>query len=496
MLSSLYSGISGLLSNSNTLNVVGNNIANVNTVGYKSCSTNFADVLYQSVSSTSGSSQVGRGSTLAAVTTNFSQGSFETTSSGTDLAIGGSGFFIVQKPGSESLYYTRAGSFKLDEDGYMVDVNGNYLQGKVMDRTTTPPTAQGVDRDIIISQEPSSPKSTEVIDMTVNLQSDIDWSGTVSTPTGTGLSGVTVTAGAFPATGTYSFSVAAGSGAGLYDITMTLPDGSTVVETDVSASTTVTDFGGSGIDATFGALAAGNTSGVTLAPTSNYSSSITVYDSLGTGHTVTINFRKSSESSTQSVWDWTATVEGNDVIAAGGSGSLTFNTNGVLVAGGEEQAITFDFEGAAAGQVIDLVLASSTQYPISSKTNYQTQDGYAPGVLQSISVSEDGIISGTYDNGQILQLYQITLATFNNPNGLKKEGGNLYSATMDSGVAYTTTPGDSGTGALSANSLEQSNVDLATEFVKMIVAQRGYEASSKVITTTDEVLQTLMNLKR
>jgi flagellar hook protein FlgE len=113
-----------------------------------------------------------------------------------------------------------------------------------------------------------------------------------------------------------------------------------------------------------------------------------------------------------------------------------------------------------------------------------------------VSVSSEGIISGTYSNGQILDLYQITLANFNNPNGLYKEGSNLYSETLASGVAYTNSPGEGGLGKISANSLEQSNVDLATEFVKMIIAQRGFQANSKVITTTDEILQELMTLKR
>jgi len=113
-----------------------------------------------------------------------------------------------------------------------------------------------------------------------------------------------------------------------------------------------------------------------------------------------------------------------------------------------------------------------------------------------VTVSAEGVISGHYSNGQILNLYQLTLANFNNPNGLKKEGSNLYSETIESGVAYTNAPGEGGLGKISANSLEQSNVDLATEFVKMIIAQRGYQANSRVITTTDEVLQELMNIKR
>ncbi len=503
MLSSLYSGISGLLANSQTLNVVGNNIANVNTVGYKAASTIFSDVLYQTVSAGSGSAQVGRGSSLSDVRTDFSQGSFETTTSGTDLAIGGSGFFIVKKDGSDSSYYTRAGSFSLDSDGYMVDTNGDILQGKVIDSATG--TAYGVDTDIIVSQEPSQPKATSEINMQVNLQSNADFSGTISIdPATTQISGVSVTSGSSPATGNYSIASisqntdADGNPDGTYAVTITLPDGTTTVTGNASSNGTVSDFGGCGLNITFGDLSTTPPSGAfTLEGGSNYSSSIMVYDSLGTAHTVTISFRKSTEESDgQAVWEWNASVSGDDTVGSGGSGTLTFNNNGVLVAGDLPQSVTFDFAGAAPGQVIDLSLAGSTQYSTSSKTSSQSQDGYPPGTLESISVSGDGIISGTYDNGQIIQLYQITLATFNNPDGLKKEGNNLYTQTLESGYAYTTTPGEGGTGALSSNSLEQSNVDLAAEFVRMIVAQRGYEASSKVITTTDEVLQTLMNLKR
>jgi flagellar hook protein FlgE len=180
---------------------------------------------------------------------------------------------------------------------------------------------------------------------------------------------------------------------------------------------------------------------------------------------------------------------------------MTFNENGVLESGeGAPQAVTFDFVGAQQNQKIDLVLGpksgegSSTQYSSASTTTYVGQDGYAPGVLQSISVSNGGVISGTYNNGQILQLYQLTLASFNNPQGLKKEGGNLYSATLDSGAAYTNAPGQGGTGTITSNSLEESNVDLATEFVNMIIYQNGYEANSKVITTTDQILQELINI--
>jgi flagellar hook protein FlgE len=431
MLASMYSGISGLKTNGDSLNAVGNNISNVNTTGYKSSRASFEDVLYQTMTGASGSSQVGRGSALAAVVTDFSQGSFETTNSSTDLAIGGAGFFIVKKSGSETPYYTRAGGFSLDKTGSMINSEGDYLQGKAIDQTSG--TAYGVDTDIVISQQPSQPKATTTVDMVVNLDSTSDFS-----------------IGAFDPT-----------------------------------------------------------SPASQTSTSHYASSITVYDSLGTGHVMTVYFRKDSfdPATQQSTWQWYVVPQGGDVQTSGpgtlgNPGILTFNNSGVLTAGGSAQAMTFDFAGAAAGQTVNLVLGSSsgagatTQYDIASKTNFQSQDGYAPGVLEGITVSKEGIISGTYDNGQILKLYQLDVASFNNPQGLHREGGNLYSETLASGTAYTAAPGQGGMGSIASNSLEQSNVDLATEFVRMIVAQRGYEANSKVITTTDEVLQTLMNLKR
>ena len=133
---------------------------------------------------------------------------------------------------------------------------------------------------------------------------------------------------------------------------------------------------------------------------------------------------------------------------------------------------------------------------MASTTNFQTQDGYAPGSLTNVTVSTDGTISGNYSNGQVLNLYQVTLASFNNPWGLTRLGGNLFGETYESGVAYTNAPGVGSLGNINPNSLEQSNVDLATEFVNLITTERGYQANSKVITTTDEMLQELLQIKR
>ncbi len=619
MLSSFFSGISGLMSNSHSINVVGNNIANVNTAGYKTSRTTFEDVLYQSINGASGTSQVGRGSTLSSVDTMFSQGSFESTSEPTDLAIGGEGFFMVKSGDDGTTYYTRAGQFRFDKDGNMINPTGYVLQGREIDRTTHAPV--GVNEDIVISQEPSEPRATETIGMVVNLQSNADWKGTINTfdtagtsiaavadggapidgdytlttngttltltiaernaggaltgneytytgtiaistaypnwqatgidvttaaaltngtqhftvtggvvsalaAAGTSISNTTASSGKYPMVGDYTAVVSGGT-----TLTVTVkrrgPDGlltgdETTYTGTIAANTTYTDWQNSGLDITTAAALANGTQTFDISgfqyqyisasqnptATSDYSSSITVYDSLGQAHVVNVYFRKAYETTTgQGVWEWMTVLDANDSVTNTDTlvdwGELTFNNTGALVSGGDPVAVTFDFsQGAIQDQVIELVFGSgsgggtSTQYPIASTTNFQTQDGYPPGTLTSITVSAEGIISGHYSNGQILDLYLISLADFNNAQGLKKEGGNLYSETLASGPAYTNAPGEGGLGKINPNSLEQSNVDLATEFVKMIIAQRGFQANSRVITTTDEVLQELMNLKR
>jgi flagellar hook protein FlgE len=607
-------------------------------------------MLYQSIFGTAGSSQVGRGVALESVDDNFQQGSFQSTNTPTDLAIGGGGFFIVRKSNSKETDYTRAGQFSFDKDGFMVDPTGNVLQGKVIDPVSKTPG--GVLTDVNIPQGPSQPKETDFIGMAVNLQSDAPFKGTVGAVTGTsGLTQVAASGSQYPMPGTYTAVVtnrviatdpithtgtnAASLGTPFtgvvkindYEIDLPTTNGPTTAQSlatyldsmlampsagyasQVWASYTVDASGNeylslsataNGVDISFddGALATGSTgwtasdksstdlygsimtltsvrtnpdgtqstkiytgkvsseagtlqnwgdapnqsgldvtfsppgdfviaqgtsdftvngfepqqvsSTVNPATTSNYSSAVTVYDSLGQAHVVNVYFRKGWQEVANgvqtNVWEWYAEVNGTDSASGQNTvaqwGYLRFNSNGVLVSGGETHTINFNFSnGAQPNQKIDLVLGSgsgggsTTQYPMASTTNFQTQDGYAPGSLTNVTVSKDGIISGNYSNGQVLNLYQITLANFNNPWGLSRLGGNLFSQTYLSGVPYTNAPGVGSLGNINPDSLEQSNVDLGTEFVNMITAERGYQADSKVITTTDAMLQTLLDLK-
>jgi flagellar hook protein FlgE len=253
--------------------------------------------------------------------------------------------------------------------------------------------------------------------------------------------------------------------------------------------------------------------------TANYSTSLVMYDSLGNQHTVTYYFRKAFTASDNSstTWEWFAYLPASETASgeaeAQARGTLTFNQEGTLTGESEVEWLTeasdgtagegFDFGGGAQPQQevdIDFGLETqtnvSTQYSSPSSTLYQVQDGYGSGFLQDVAVDTDGVVTGNYSNGQVLYLARVALANFTNAWGLSREGGNLWAETRQSGQPLTGTPGTAGLGKIAPNSLEQSNVDLSTEFVNMIIQQRGFQANSRIITTTDDMMAELINLKR
>ncbi len=253
--------------------------------------------------------------------------------------------------------------------------------------------------------------------------------------------------------------------------------------------------------------------------TSNYSTSLVMYDSLGNQHTVTYYFRKAftAADNSSTTWEWFAYLPSSETASgeaeAQARGTLTFNQEGTLTGESEVEWLTeqsdgtagegFDFGGGAQPQQevdIDFGLETqtnvSTQYSSPSSTLYQVQDGYGSGFLQDVSVDTDGVVTGNYSNGQVLYLARVALANFTNAWGLSREGGNLWAETRQSGQPLTGTPGTAGLGKIAPNSLEQSNVDLSTEFVNMIIQQRGFQANSRIITTTDDMMAELINLKR
>jgi len=510
--SSLFSGISGLSTHGNAMSVIGDNISNVNTIGFKSSRTTFQDVLSQSVATAAGTAQIGRGTSLSDVDTLFQQGSFESTSNATDLAIGGSGFFIVSPEGSETEYYTRAGQFRFDENGNFVTPSGYVVRGWELDNNGND---IGTIRDIQLSTFTSPPDATETITAITNLDTqDISnsnslfdmWDGTAAEPVGDTTYGYQTAVRIYDALGNaldvtvfYDKMVDPAVGASEYY------DGSVDWENTWEYLVTCNpadderDVAISGT-AQAGLLMRGT---MTFDSTSGALDSVSAFEWDGANNPAnTSSWQRCANFSTNGYPECTARfVTGVDqpisVQLGVRSTSGDWTADGTPL--GADYAETLD--EIAGGELIpgsswEPQALTSTQYASSSTTIYQTQDGYGTGFLESISVDTDGIMTGHYSNGQILNLYRVGLAKFNNEQSLFKSGGNLWQATRSSGDAITGHPGENGLGRIAPNSLEQSNVDIASEFVKMITTQRGFQANSRIITTVDSLLNELINLKR
>jgi flagellar hook protein FlgE len=410
MIASLYAGISGLSANATAMTVIGDNIANVNTTAFKSNRSQFANILSTSLGGESATAGVGRGVEFWGVNAQWTQGSLENSSSATDLAINGKGFFMVQDP-SGSNFYTRAGSFTFDKNGYLVNPDGMQLQGYAIDANGN----IGSISDIYIPGERISPPvSTTEFNFDINLSS-----GAVAGDTYTTAQTMYDSLGnAIPATFTFTRQAAAQT----WTVTGSIPS---------SAGTGVTFGGNPSLDVVFDAT------GVMTAPAGN----VTVALALTNG--------ANPLSATWTMLD--------------GSGNS---------------------------------LGDITGYASESGTTFQYQDGYPAGSLRGISVDETGVVTATYSNGEMTPMFQLALADFPSYDGLTKMGRNLYAESIGSGQAL---PGVAGTGRLGSvapSSLEMSNVDLAEEFVKMITTQRAFQANSRVITSSDEILQELINIKR
>jgi len=621
MIGSLFAGVSGLNSNSTAMTVIGDNIANVNTTAFKSNSCSFANILSQSLEGSIGS-DIGRGVYFWTTTPAWTQGSLETTSSATDLAINGRGFFLL-KDASGTEYYSRAGQFQFDKNGKLLNPDGLVVQGYQLSADGT----LGQLGDIIIPLGSSAPSATSKMNVTVNLDSDTTseaaaagtLDGQIAIQANTGMAGnvtINVADGAAVAeVSTVQCSGQAALSGGEY-FTLDSPTtgyfvwydvdngsveptvaGRTAIAVDISSGDTAAqvaaktaaaieaaaDFaaaangdvvtitnaaGGAATDAADGdtgftiatltdgmnAVTAGNetvsingsimtvriengvttqqqiadaiasqsmidtatattpaaawtlgvgTDTITLtggADGGTYSTTITVYDSLGNDIPLTITFEKTA---VQNQWTWSASVPSSAGSVANGSGTLVFTSDGTL-ANGVDEVISintttgatspleitwdmFDDSGVTNGQL--------TSYAAPSTKTFSQQDGYPTGNLQSVVVDERGVVTGMYSNGR-MDFYQIALVDFASYAGLAKMGKNLYTETMASGEAMPGTVGSGRLGTISPNALEMSNVDLAQEFVKMITTQRAFQANSKVITTSDELPEDLINIKR
>ncbi|GFM38456.1 flagellar hook protein FlgE [Desulfovibrio psychrotolerans] len=522
---SMYAGISGLTVHSQAMSVIGNNLANSSTIGYKSATTQFEDVFYSTVSTANGLNQVGHGATVSSIYQNFAQGSYESSTSDTAVAIGGNGFFMVNNPTTGSRYYTRAGNFEFDQYGYLVDAHGYRVQGwKAAEKTSSAGVVQtqGALTDLRLTSYQSPPSATSKISLSVNLDKTDDdnstntanpffamfseWDGSDDTPIGDSKYAYQTTITVYDEAGTgHELTVyfdrvsdpAVTSQAGGYQVW------EYIVTCDPTSDGRTVDGQKVGTTSAAGLLMAGtitfNSSGIMQGMTA-----FTLGDG-ATGDLKDLNSWTPAEFSDNGYPVFTANFSGSpnanfttDANAKTIELNLGLQNDGTGWNGATANAAALgnDFTSLFNVAQPDLQAGASTAYDSASSTYDQNQNGYATGYLQGISVDRDGVVSGQYSNGRIINLFVLALADFNNPQGLILQGGNLYSEGSDSGSARIGRANTSSYGSISANTLEQSNVDMSTEMVRLITTQRGYQANSKVITTADTMLQEAINLKR
>ena len=417
MLRSMYAGVSGLRSHQTMMDVIGNNIANVNTTGFKASTVTFQDTLSQMIGGagapqdqTGGTnpSQVGLGVRLSAIATNFSQGASQLTGRTTDLAIQGDGMFMARS-GGENLF-TRQGSFSFDTSGRLVTAQGAVVQGWLANGAGGLNTNSPVTDITLPVGQLLQPKQTQSAFLGGNLPADA-------------------------------------------------ADGAVVT------------------------------------------SSINVFDAQGSKFPVSLTFTKTGADS----WDVQATTP--DALDPDNpytiySGSMTFDPATGRPDSGTD--ITMSFPGGVGqwnGQDVTVDIgvgeaAGLQQFSGANSVSFESQDGSTVGFLRSFSISPAGILTGVFSNGQTRAVGQIAVANFNNPQGLEKVGDSMYRVSVNSGLPQVGTAGEGGRGSLAGGMLEMSNVDLAQEFTNLIVAQRGFQANSRIITASDELLQDLVNLKR
>jgi flagellar hook protein FlgE len=424
LLTALSSGTTGLEASSLELSIVGDNIANSNTIGFKAGRAAFEDALTQSV--IGGTGEIGLGSRLKSVQKILTQGALTSTGLATDLALQGNGFFVVKGNynGQSANFYTRAGQFTIDDNGYLVNLTGLRVQGFPADATGT---VSGLPGDLLVGTASAQPRATTEVDFKANLRAD---------------------------------------------------------------------------DAikTFDPLDPVNTS--------NFNTTVSVYDTLGAEHKMQVFFTKTGAGA----WSWNAMVDGGELtggtagtLTSVANGTLAFDTQGRLQT--QTQASNFLPLGAVNPQPLDFDfgddiasggtgLLGITQFAATSSATFIGQDGYGSGQLASVRIDAEGYVSGIFTNGQTRVLGQVAVAGFSAPDQLERVGGNLLQQTQSSGQPVVGAPGAGGRASIISGALEQSNVDLAQQFVRMIAAQRSFQANSKTITTADQLLTELINLRR
>ena len=412
LLSTLFSGVSGLNAQAKGMEIIGDNIANVNTAGFKKSDVVFGDLFSHVLHNGSTTSQLGGGTELTGVIQSFRQGAIESSSNALDLAIDGNGFFITSADGSTGQYYTRNGQFRMNDDGKVQSMTGEILKGFKYNNEVLSTTME----DINLAGVQSKPQASTYFNLGVQL----------------------------------------------------------------NASATAA---------------------------STFASPITLYNSVGSTITLNLAFTKVA---TGNKWTFAATTS-EGAITAGASGSVSFDTTGQLskVNGEdiEDHTFTIDFDDAVppanemalTWDLVNSVGATHgelTGFSADNNNNSLVQDGFKTGTLLALSVDNAGVINGLFNNGQSEMLYKVALADFLAPSGLTRVGSNRFAESAASGDPIIGVPQTGGMGSILGQSLELSNVDIAQQFVQMIKTQQAYQASARLITTTDDLLSESVNLVR
>ncbi|GAB4115040.1 MAG: flagellar hook protein FlgE [Sideroxydans sp.] len=475
-------GLSGLNAAAKNLDVIGNNVSNANTVGFKLSQAQFADVYANSLAG-SGAAQIGIGVRVAAVAQQFTQGNISTTNNSLDMAVSGSGFFRLSDNGA--ITYSRNGQFQLDKDGFIVSSQGLRLTGFLPNAlgqivATTP-------ADLQISMADLLPKQTTTINAGLNLdaRSSIIPAAPPFDPTNAATFNNSTSMTVFDSLGAshvaslYFAKTAANS----WDSYLTI-DGN-VVPAAGTPLTTMT-FNTNGTLATpvapvTSAAFSPTSPGIVLAGSS--------LDAAGTTATVTTTTGLSVGAAVTGG----GFPAGTTITAITGANTFTTSAAGTPSAVGVTLTVTNP--ASAAAQTLVFNFAGTSQFGGIFGVNTLSQDGFTSGRMTGFSTGADGIISGRYSNGQTKTLGQVVLSNFNNPQGLQPLGGNNWAETSTSGTPLTGVPGSASLGVLQTSALEDSNVDLTAELVNMITAQRVYQANAQTVKTQDQVLQTLVNLR-
>ena len=544
MMRSLFSGVSGLRNHQTAMDVVGSNISNVNTVGYKGSQTTFSDVISQTLQGAAAATgtrggtnplQIGLGMGLAAVSTIFTNGSYESTGKQTDLAIQNDGFFILADGANQ--YYTRAGNFDFDSAGnYIVPGTGMKVMGWQADangaiNTTGAVTGMTVPKGTMMPALASTelvfknnlsgdemPGSSAVSSLTVydSLGNAHDlgqaftkvgentWLAKASLADSTlGLTGNVLTEISFESTGknptvrevTLGTQDIVFNGGLQLDSTDDSVQGKYVTVFD-STSPTPNPYV---IQVQFTKTDTANQWKVDFKDAGSSSSAALLSGTVTWNGTDTYNFALPTNYFTVGSGTSARQIDITDVAVTGtaaAQGAFSCSTAATYTQGSTvSPVVSFTAPGAAQSS-IELDVSALTQYGGASTVQAATQDGYAAGSLDSTTIDTSGIIVGKFSNGRTQNLGQVALATFNNPGGLTRVGDTLFSTSNNSGNPSVGTSGTGGRGTLTPGSLEMSNIDLAEQFSKMIITQRGFQANSKIITTSDTMLEELVNLKR